>query len=113
MHVTKEGIDRIKQKNDLAQVVARKSTNQMPAIPAMQRNLQREYVAHLIFILVKGEESYPAQIQTLARHYVRRLASDLEEALRAGEGLDTYSLAHLEECHARLKEALAAAYVHR
>jgi hypothetical protein len=91
----------------LKEAVARKSSNQMPALDAVRRNLQREYVGHLIFILLE-EWAYPAQIQTLARHYVKSLAKDLGDALTGATELDTYTLAHLEECKTRLERALEA-----
>jgi hypothetical protein len=77
-----------------------------------QRNLQREYVSHLIFILLKGDGFYPAPVQTLARFYVKELAGTLEEAAAAAKeaGADTYTRAHLDECHTRLARALEASY---
>ncbi|MHC4818496.1 MAG: zinc-dependent metalloprotease, partial [Planctomycetota bacterium] len=87
-----------------------KATNQKPALTAMQRNLQREYVSHLIFILLRGERFYPAPIQTLARYYVKQLASSIKAALTVGGETDTYTRAHLEECQTRLERALEASY---
>ncbi|MGH7163536.1 MAG: hypothetical protein ACREID_08625, partial [Planctomycetota bacterium] len=94
----------------LKEAAGRKSSNKNPAIPDMQRNLQREYVGHLIFLLLEGEGWYPAQIQTLARHYVQRLGGIVKDTLAAGGGLDTYTRAHLEECQNRLDRALEASY---
>ncbi|MHC4547910.1 MAG: zinc-dependent metalloprotease [Planctomycetota bacterium] len=87
-----------------------KSTNQKPALGATRRNLQREYVGQLIYILLRGERRYPAPIQTLARHYVRNLASDIANARAGARELDTYTRAHLEECQTRLERALEASY---
>ena len=87
-----------------------KATNQKPALTAMQRNLQREYVSHLIFILLRGERHYPAPIQTLARYYVKQLANTIKAALTVGVETDTYTRAHLEECQTRLERALEASY---
>ena len=95
---------------DLAEAAKRKSTNQMPALNDMQRNLQREYVSHLIYILLEGEGYYPATVQTLSRFYLKKAKADIAAAIEAGEGLDTYSKAHLDECHERLKRALDASY---
>ena len=89
---------------------AKKSTNQAPAFSAMQRNLQREYVTQLIYILLQGEYWYPAAAQTLARHYVKKLGTEIGAALEGANGLDTYSLAHLEECKTKLAKALEASY---
>ncbi|MFQ5844898.1 MAG: zinc-dependent metalloprotease, partial [Planctomycetota bacterium] len=94
----------------LEAAVSRPSTNQRPALTAMQRNLPREYVGHLIYMLLEGEKWYPASIQTLCRHYVKRLGDKIRNTLEGGNGLDTYTLAHLEECHARLTRALEASY---
>ena len=95
---------------NLKEAAARKSSNQVPALNDMQRNLQREYVGHLVYILLQGERYYPMTIQTLVRHYVKKLGNDIETALGGEHGLDTYSLAHLEECETRLKRALEASY---
>jgi len=92
---------------DLAALPA--GTNQKPSVSDMRRNLQREYVAHLNSILLSGDRYYPPQIQTLVRHYVKELRDQLGEATH-GTGLDTYTKAHLEECHERLKRALDASY---
>jgi hypothetical protein len=75
----------------------------------MKRNLQREYTGHLTRILLEGDRSYPPQIQTLVRHYVKKLRDNIESAAQ-GTGLDTYTKAHLEECHERLKRSLDASY---
>jgi len=95
---------------NLKEAAARKSSNQVPALNDMQRNLQREYVGHLIYILIEGEMWYPATIQTLVRHYVKRLAAEIKGVLDGDHGLDTYSLSHLEECQTRLARALEASY---
>jgi len=95
---------------NLQQAVAGKHTNAAPALTDMQRNLQREYVGHLIYILLRGSSRYPAGVQTLARHYVKALNDEIATALRTRGELDTYSLAHLEECQARLGRALEASY---
>ncbi len=84
------------------------ATNRNPAIDDMKRNLQREYVSHLIFMLLEGEMYYPAQIQTLVRHYVKRLADSTGTLSIAAQ--DTYTKAHFEECATRLKKALEASY---
>jgi len=84
-------------------------TNQKPSVSDMKRNLQREYVGHLTAILLEGDRYYPPQIQTLVRHYVKNLRDGVGAAAQ-GTGLDTYTKAHLEECHERLKRALDASY---
>jgi hypothetical protein len=97
---------------DVKAAVSRATTNQEPALSEHQRNLQREYISHLIFILLKGDGFYPAPVQTLARFYVKELAGTLEEAAAAARqaGADTYTRAHLDECHTRLARALEASY---
>jgi len=97
----------------LKEAVAAPSSNQAPALSEMRRNLQRSYVAHLVFVLLQGEGRYPAPVQTLARHYVGRLGRLVAEALVAGAGADTYTRSHLEECKARLERALEASYTLR
>jgi len=95
---------------NLVEVAARRSTNQMPALDDMKRNLQREYTSHLIYILLEGEGWYPASVQTLSRFYVKKLKNDIGKALENGNNLDTYSKAHLDECYERLNRALEASY---
>ena len=93
----------------LADLGERESTNRTPALTAIQRNLQREYVTHLLYILLEGDGWYPPTVQTLARHYVRKLVSALPHP-QVVEKLDTYTAAHLEECRVRLVRALEASY---
>jgi hypothetical protein len=80
------------------------------ALSDMERNLQREYVSVLIYMLLDGHESYPAEIQTLSRHYVKQLSEKIKGVLVGGGKLDVATLAHLEECQARLSRALEASY---
>ena len=95
---------------NVQEAAARKSTNQMPAINDMQRNLQREYCSHLISILLEGEYWYPATIQTLSRYYVKQLKGAIGKALANGKELDVYSKAHLDECYEKLSRALDASF---
>jgi hypothetical protein len=123
-HKTKEGADILTAPeifdavqgtvfNDLATLHTRKGTNQAPVLDDMQRNLQREYVSHLIWILLEGEGWYSPTVQTLARHYVKRLGDEIQVVLRNATEFDTYTRAHLEECHAKLTRALEASYTLR
>jgi hypothetical protein len=81
-----------------------------PALSDMERNLQREYVGFLVYLLLDGAEYYPAEIQTLARHYVKQLAERIKGGLGSAAKLDTATRAHLEECATRLERALEASY---
>jgi len=81
-----------------------------PALTDMERNLQREYVSVLIYILLEGQGYYPAEIQTLARHYVKQLAGRIKGGLGGAAKLDTATQAHLDECATRLDRALEASY---
>jgi len=92
----------------LGELPARKGTNQAPGLTDLERNLQREYVSHLIQILLSGEGWYPASIQTLARHYVKSLSARIKGA--RGGATDTYTIAHLDECTAKLDRALEASF---
>jgi len=96
---------------DLEAAVAQASTNRKPALSDLQRNLQREYVSHLTYILLR-EGRWPAQVQTLVRYYVKRLAKRVGDALETaqGAGVDVYTVAHLDECKTRLTRALEASY---
>jgi hypothetical protein len=75
----------------------------------MERNLQREYVGVLVYMLLDGHESWPAEIQTLSRHYVKQLAERMKGALGGGK-LDVATGAHIDECATRLSRALEASY---
>jgi hypothetical protein len=81
-----------------------------PALSDMERNLQREYVGFLVFLLLDGYEYYPAEIQTLSRHYVKQLAERIKGGLGGAAKLDTATRAHLDECATRLGRALEASY---
>jgi hypothetical protein len=94
----------------LAGIGKGEATDRKPALSEMERNLQREYVSHLIFVLLDGQDWYPAAVQTLTRHYVKRVAEKIGGALGAAARLDTATRAHLEECQARLTRALDASY---
>ncbi|MFI5401458.1 MAG: zinc-dependent metalloprotease [Planctomycetota bacterium] len=76
----------------------------------MQRNLQREYVGVLVYMLLEGQYAYPAEIQTLSRHYVKQLAEKMRGAIGGAAKLDVATRAHLEECETRLSRALDASY---
>jgi hypothetical protein len=76
----------------------------------MERNLQREYVGVLVYMLLDGYGSYPAEIQTLSRHYVKQLAEKIKGGLGGAAKLDVATRAHLEECETRLSRALEASY---
>jgi len=93
---------------DLGTLAAKQSSNQDPAVSTMRRNLQRAYVSHLTDILLRGERYYPPQIQTLVRYYVKELAKEIEGVMATP--LDTYTKAHFDECHTRLKRSLEASY---
>jgi len=94
----------------LAEALKKDASDKAPALSDMQRNLQREYVGQLIFILIEGQRYYPAQIQTLARHYVKQLSETIKGGLLGAGKIDTATRAHLEECAARLDRALEASY---
>jgi hypothetical protein len=81
-----------------------------PALSDMERNLQREYVGLLVFLLLDGYEYYPAEVQTLARHYVKQLTGRIKGGLGGAAKLDTATRAHLDECATRLDRALEASY---
>ncbi len=96
---------------DLKTAVSKPSSNRSPALSDLQRNVQREYVSHLTHILLR-EGRWPAQAQTLVRYYVKALAKKTASALETAQagGVDIYTVAHLDECHTRLKRALEASY---
>ncbi len=90
---------------------SKKSTNQVPALNDIQRNLQRQYASHMVEILIHGNYWYPASIQTLIRHYTKQIMAICSDGLKAGgDDLDTYTKAHLDEVQDRLKRALAASF---
>jgi hypothetical protein len=90
-------------------------SERQPFLSSFRRNLQREYVAHLIHMSLEGESrgwGYPRQARTLAWHELKQIHDHIDRALRADPppAFDRYSLSHLEEARQRIRRALDAAF---
>jgi len=85
-------------------------TAAQPAIPTVQRNLQRHYVNELIAMLLEGSNGgTPAVVRNQARlelDRLRGLVADQGELTR----LDPYSHGHLLELRERIGKALEASF---
>ena len=84
-------------------------TNRQPMISSFDRNLQAEMANRLVG-LSTGKVSQSREVRSLALYHTRQLYNDIGELLDDSNGLDTYSLAHLQDLHERLGKALDAVY---
>lgn len=79
-------------------------------ISTLRRSLQREYL-EILSRMVLGEVRVPQDAQTLAWYQLRELNEAVDQTLnRFGEGLDTYTTAHLAESRDRITKTLDARY---
>jgi hypothetical protein len=87
-------------------------TNRAPMVSSLRRNLQASMTDRLI-ALAPGDRRMPHAISTLARHYLRQLDTALETLLEKRDSgqIDQYTLAHLEDLHARVTKAMNRIYV--
>lgn len=85
-------------------------TNRKPMISSIDRNLQAEMTDRLID-LSTGRVRIFRPVRTLALYHTQRLHSRIGTIIKKNrKGLDTYSLAHLEDMHERLGKALESVY---
>ena len=84
-------------------------SNRRPMISSMKRNLQAEMTDRLVD-LSTGRVRMFRTIRTLALHHTRRLHKQVGAILQSKSKLDTYTLAHLEDMHERLGNALEIVY---
>ena len=91
-------------------------TARNPLISSVRRNLQREYFNHLIEISMDAGGGwfgpmYPRAAKTLAWYELKRIHEELDALLSdSTDGLDRYTLSHLEESRERIKRALEASF---
>ncbi|MCC6867241.1 MAG: zinc-dependent metalloprotease [Burkholderiales bacterium] len=76
-------------------------------VPLLRRNLQREYVSRIAFVLVRPAATMPADARALLRADAVALRAELAAAGRR-RGLSVETRAHLAESVATLDEALRA-----
>ena len=81
-----------------------------PMTSSLRRNLQREYVDRLIDIAhpSAGNAAAAKPMANLARMHLRGLKDKIEAALKAGEAIDPYTRAHLQDAQHRITKALDA-----
>lgn len=75
---------------------------------ALRRDLQRAWLDRLAVLLLKPPEKTPADARAVARAALVDLGERLGRALAARQGLDAYTVAHLEESAARIDRILDA-----
>ena len=88
-------------------------SNREPMISSLRRNLQREHLNRLISIATgAGWRSASGEtLASLARYELRNVLEEIDSL--PGNGIDTYSRAHLDDAKQRIAEALEADYVRR
>ena len=80
-------------------------------ISSFRRALQREYLKHLIKLVLDADSGTPEDARSLARHHLGQINSRIQGVLQNAQGrLDDYSLAHLEESQVRVAKALDASF---
>ncbi len=77
-------------------------------VTAGRRDLQRAYVALFTELVVKPPSNLPADARSVARHRLADLERRIGERLDSPDGLDAYTVPHLEESRARIRKALDA-----
>jgi hypothetical protein len=75
-------------------------------IPLMRRNLQREHLKRIVFILTRNPNA-PADARALQRENAKALMAQLRTA-QSRPGLSKEARAHLADCYNTLDEALKA-----
>lgn len=86
-------------------------TDRDPMFSSIQRNLQREHLNRLIGLArgMRWPNASGATIATLARQQLREIRQSISEY--AGNDLDDYTEAHLDDSAERIDRALEAAYL--
>ena len=77
-------------------------------VATTRRDLQRSWVEAMTTLVVDAPERTPADARALARSRLRAVGERIDDRLSAGDDLDAYTAAHLEESRARIREALRA-----
>jgi Met-zincin/Domain of unknown function (DUF5117)/Domain of unknown function (DUF5118) len=77
------------------------------SIPAPRRDLQREYVRHIVNVLTRPSPGTPADAAALFREEAKLLSAQIRTAARSGNR-DAVTRAHLLESAGTLDEALKA-----
>lgn len=87
----------------------RNSTNRMPAISSLRRNLQNEHLSKLIELSLEQDSGSPAN-RTL-QSLIRLQLSELQESISSATASDAYTQAHLADAKERIQKALEAQFV--
>ena len=100
--------------SEVGEAPSKKYTTRQPMISSLRRNLQREHLDRLIDMsfVVRGFNSASKPAKTLAAMHLRSILKHVDEALEAGDRLDAYTKAHLEEISTRVSKALDAGYIY-
>lgn len=86
--------------------------NRNPMISSLRRMLQTDLADRLI-VMANGKARFSEPVRQLALLHLQRLDSKLNDVIAAAkdQGLDTYSLAHLNDLKTRTGRSLDAIYV--
>ncbi|MCA9106237.1 MAG: zinc-dependent metalloprotease [Planctomycetales bacterium] len=101
--------------SELGGVGDQQFTSRQPAISSLRRNLQREHLERLIDLMLQGGGSGAASkpIATLALSQLQSLKGEIEALLaNAGDRLDPYTKAHLQDSALRINKAIDASFVY-
>lgn len=99
--------------SELEDKVDKKVSARKPFISSLRRNLQTEHLERLVDLsLDDSSDAAMKPIRSLAKSKLRGLHKALETAIdKHADDFDPYSMAHLEEAHARVAKALDANYI--
>ena len=88
-------------------------TARSPMISSLRRNLQREHLQRLIDLSMNndGYNAASMAVKTLATMHLRNLDEKVTDSLES-DGLDPYTMAHLQEASVRIEKALEAEYIY-
>lgn len=100
--------------SELEKAPSGKYTVRKPMISSLRRNLQREHLDRLIDMSMDngGFNSASMAVKTIAGMHLRNLKEGIDGGLKAGDKLDAYTMAHLQEASVRIEKALDADYIY-
>ena len=79
-----------------------------PMVSNLRRNLQSMAIDALIDLALRPPGGMPAPTRTLAAAQLRSLDGKLAALAKSGAELDPYTMAHIEDLHARISSAMNA-----
>jgi hypothetical protein len=76
-------------------------------VNSFRRNLQRMYTTELIDLMLSDAPDVPEDARSLSRLQLKRISGQIDGAL-GQDGLDDFTVAHIDETQARIQRALNA-----